>query len=82
MQPVTLPPQLAASMHRGDDGYIRWDGTSVQDFKGTYGEYILRKVYKVFPDLAKEANIDETIAAMAAAVSELNAKSSAMIACK
>jgi len=29
----------------------RWDGESVFDFGGTYGEYILRKVSRVFPDL-------------------------------
>ncbi|GAX81752.1 hypothetical protein CEUSTIGMA_g9180.t1 [Chlamydomonas eustigma] len=80
IQPVALPPMLAGSIHRGDEGYTRWDGSSVEDFKGTYGEYIIRKVFKVFPDLAKEANIDETISAMAAAVAELNARNA--IACK
>jgi isopenicillin N synthase-like dioxygenase len=32
----------------------RWDGKSVFDFGGTYGEYLLGKVQKVFPDLAKK----------------------------
>ena len=30
----------------------RWDHTSVHGFEGTYGDYILNKVGKVFPDLA------------------------------
>ncbi|WP_394835024.1 isopenicillin N synthase family oxygenase [Pendulispora rubella] len=30
----------------------RWDGRSVFDFRGTYGEYLLEKVSKVFPHLA------------------------------
>ena len=31
----------------------RWDRTSVHGFSGTYGNYILGKVAKVFPDLAR-----------------------------
>jgi isopenicillin N synthase-like dioxygenase len=30
----------------------RWDHTSVHGFEGTYGEYVLTKVGRVFPDLA------------------------------
>jgi isopenicillin N synthase-like dioxygenase len=29
----------------------RWDGASVDELSGTYGEYLLAKVSKVFPDL-------------------------------
>jgi isopenicillin N synthase-like dioxygenase len=29
----------------------RWDHTSVHDFEGTYGDYVLGKVSKVFPEL-------------------------------
>jgi isopenicillin N synthase-like dioxygenase len=32
----------------------RWDGASVHAFQGTYGEYLLSKVSKVFPDLGRE----------------------------
>jgi isopenicillin N synthase-like dioxygenase len=32
----------------------RWDNASVHDFSGTYGEYVLGKVAKVFPDLFRE----------------------------
>ena len=31
----------------------RWDGSSVHEFNGTYGEYLLHKIGKVFPDLKK-----------------------------
>ena len=34
-----------------DDVERRWDGTSVQVWAGTYGEYLTAKVAKVFPDL-------------------------------
>ena len=30
----------------------RWDGEDVLSWEGTYGEYLLGKVAKVFPDLA------------------------------
>ena len=35
------------------EGESRWDGTNVHAFEGTYGDYILNKVSKVFPDLQK-----------------------------
>jgi len=35
-----------------DDAAGRWDHMSVHGFDGTYGDYILSKVGKVFPDLA------------------------------
>ncbi len=37
-----------------DDRESRWDKASVHDFEGTYGDYILRKVEKVFPGLRDE----------------------------
>jgi isopenicillin N synthase-like dioxygenase len=39
---------------RGDDWQERWDKASVHDFQGTYGEYLLSKVSKVFPDLRRQ----------------------------
>ena len=36
-----------------DDKVDRWDGASVHEFSGTYGDYILSKVSKVFPDLRR-----------------------------
>ncbi len=37
-----------------DDKDKRWDRASVHDFGGTYGEYLLNKVSKVFPQLRRE----------------------------
>ena len=37
-----------------DDSRQRWDKVSVHEFSGTYGEYLLGKVSKVFPDLRRE----------------------------
>ena len=34
-----------------DDRDERWDGDSVHEFRGTYGEYVLKKVSRVFPEL-------------------------------
>jgi hypothetical protein len=37
-----------------DDSGERWDHASVHEFSGTYGDYLLAKVSKVFPELRKE----------------------------
>ena len=39
-----------------DDGSAadRWDATSVHRWSGTYGDYLVRKVARVFPGLAGE----------------------------
>ena len=47
VQPIELPDREAAP----DDRAERWDHASVHAFEGTYGEYLLRKVGKVFPEL-------------------------------
>jgi hypothetical protein len=36
-----------------DDARERWDRTSVHAFDGTYGDYLLGKVSKVFPELRR-----------------------------
>jgi isopenicillin N synthase-like dioxygenase len=36
-----------------DDRHDRWDGASVHDFQGTYGDYLLNKIAKVFPELQR-----------------------------
>ncbi len=36
-----------------DDRHERWDGASVHEFEGTYGDYLLAKVSKVFPQLSR-----------------------------
>jgi polar amino acid transport system ATP-binding protein len=36
-----------------DDRATRWDGASVHAFEGTYGDYLLGKIGKVFPELKR-----------------------------
>lgn len=43
---------LPARAQRGASGEARWDGADLQAFDGTYGEYLIGKVSKVFPELA------------------------------
>jgi isopenicillin N synthase-like dioxygenase len=45
-------PQHAAQV--ADDRETRWDRKSVHEFSGTYGDYLLGKVGKVFPELKKD----------------------------
>jgi isopenicillin N synthase-like dioxygenase len=47
VRPIALPLE--------DEPGRRWDGESVHAFEGTYGDYLLRKVGKVFPQLRDEA---------------------------
>jgi len=37
------------------DGRGRWDGRDLRAFEGTYGEYLVAKVAKVFPELAADS---------------------------
>ncbi|MDF1662998.1 MAG: 2-oxoglutarate and iron-dependent oxygenase domain-containing protein [Planctomycetota bacterium] len=37
-----------------EDSLTRWDGQSVFDLQGSYGDYLLSKVSKVFPSLGEE----------------------------
>jgi isopenicillin N synthase-like dioxygenase len=45
--------RLAVDLSR-DDRDERWDRASVHSFEGTYGDYLLGKVGKVFPELRSE----------------------------
>ena len=47
VQPVDLPGVDVPASDQDE----RWDHASVHDFQGTYGEYLLNKVGKVFPEL-------------------------------
>jgi isopenicillin N synthase-like dioxygenase len=40
-----------------DDHATRWDGESVHDFEGSYGDYVLGKVGKVFPELRRALQV-------------------------
>lgn len=51
--------EIAMARTGRDDAAARWDRTSVHGFRGTYGDGVLGKVSKVFPDLATEAVDDE-----------------------
>ena len=44
---------LSRAQISGDEEQERWDGRDIHAFKGTYGEYILGKVSKVFPELGR-----------------------------
>ena len=51
IQPIGQPDASAVASDRQE----RWDHASVHDFGGTYGEYVLAKVAKVFPHLFRVA---------------------------
>jgi len=42
------------NIRAADDSAERWDRVNVHAWRGTYGEYLVQKVEKVFPDLAAE----------------------------
>jgi isopenicillin N synthase-like dioxygenase len=46
VQQIDLPGRKAP-----DDRSERWDGANIHAFQGTYGDYLLNKVGKVFPEL-------------------------------
>ena len=48
VHPIDLNDQIE------DDRDERWDRASVHEFRGTYGDYLLAKVAKVFPYLGRE----------------------------
>ncbi len=59
--PCFFDPNFEAKVQRiegiettPDDRAHRWDNESVHDFEGTYGDYLLRKVGKVFPELQRK----------------------------
>jgi isopenicillin N synthase-like dioxygenase len=64
--PFFLDPSWEAAVHRlpiverpkddGGDGARRWDHVSVHGFEGTYGDYIVSKVGRVFPHLVPSAD--------------------------
>lgn len=47
----TLIEPLPGAGSSQDDSGRRWDGTNLQAFSGTYGQYVTTKVEKVFPQL-------------------------------
>ena len=51
-------PPLPARAATGDGGERRWDGQDLRAFTGTYGDYLLGKVSKVFPQLRRDVLSD------------------------
>jgi isopenicillin N synthase-like dioxygenase len=51
VQPLDLPGQIIPA----NDEAERWDHANVHAFQGTYGDYLLNKVGKVFPELRQAA---------------------------
>jgi isopenicillin N synthase-like dioxygenase len=47
-------PPLPGRAAAGDGGRPRWDGQDLRAFTGTYGDYLLGKVAKVFPQLRQD----------------------------
>ena len=50
-----LPGRAAVT----EGGQPRWDGQNLHAFTGTYGDYLLSKVAKVFPQLQREVLTEE-----------------------
>lgn len=50
---AVIEPLPAHATHPKDDSNERWDRANVHSFDGTYGDYLLGKVGKVFPDLGR-----------------------------
>ena len=51
IDPSRIDP--SGTPHLEDDKDERWDRASVHEFEGTYGDYLLGKVSKVFPELGR-----------------------------
>jgi len=52
---VVEPIDLSGAPIAPDDRHERWDQVSVHEFGGTYGDYVLSKVSRVFPQLRRSA---------------------------
>jgi isopenicillin N synthase-like dioxygenase len=46
-------PPLPTHSGVEDQGRRRWDGQDLRAFTGTYGDYLIGKVAKVFPELRR-----------------------------
>jgi isopenicillin N synthase-like dioxygenase len=51
---AAIRPLPGFALQGADDRETRWDKASVHAFSGTYGDYLLSKVSKVFPELKRE----------------------------
>ncbi|QDZ20351.1 iron/ascorbate oxidoreductase [Chloropicon primus] len=58
--PCFEAPMTPMSIEEGSSGVRqRWDGADPKQFEGTYGDYLQRKISKVFPQLFAEAMTEE-----------------------
>ena len=53
LAPMTPLPEAVGAAAPASTSAQRWDGASVHAFEGTYGDYLLTKVAKVFPHLVR-----------------------------
>lgn len=49
-----VPPLPGGASASAGDGGARWDGQDLRAFTGPYGDYLLGKVTKVFPQLRRD----------------------------
>jgi isopenicillin N synthase-like dioxygenase len=56
IKPIAAADPTLATADRAE----RWDHASVHEFEGTYGDYILAKVSKVFPQLRRNVMNEDT----------------------
>ncbi|MEV8515827.1 2OG-Fe(II) oxygenase family protein [Dactylosporangium sp. NPDC051484] len=55
-----VPPLPGRAAADGSAGAQRWDGSGPEAFTGAYGEYLVRKVGKVFPELSADVGSGTT----------------------
>ncbi|MGI5236903.1 isopenicillin N synthase family dioxygenase [Dactylosporangium sp. CA-139066] len=55
-----VPPLPGRAASGGTGAPRRWDGQDLRAFTGTYGEYLVRKVGKVFPELSADVGAGTT----------------------
>jgi isopenicillin N synthase-like dioxygenase len=51
MKPLPSVARGGKGAENGRPAPLRWDGANLQAFEGSYGDYLLEKVSKVFPQL-------------------------------
>lgn len=58
MSSVIEPIRSASTDEARNDRRSRWDHASVHDFRGTYGDYVIGKIGKVFPELGATVKLN------------------------
>lgn len=56
---VEVEPIPLTGQHTDGSRPRRWDGTDLAQLSGTYGEYLMGKVSRVFPELAQRSELRE-----------------------